>query len=546
MAKTKTNRSIFDSILNVFAWLSFFVAVILAIAVFFSSFSGTDNGRSIFGYKMLIVQSDSMTKPEESQNEDVFFSAGDLIFIREVSNTSEIAVGDVITFISYNPDSLGKTLSHKVRSILKNDSGKILGFETYGIKTGESDGAIVDPNTVIGKYAGKSVVLGRLFSYFKTPAGYFTSILIPCVLLIIFFSIKVGKLLANRALHRIYYREFELLRQRIDGLENRNGGNIMQTNLQTAGMTNAETSESIQQAQAEQVVSANGQQVFSAQPIVQMQSSSDKMLEIMANTLSNTINSLTRTIDTLATAVGKPVDTLARSVETLAMAATKPTMVEKVVEKPVVQTIIKDAPIVPQQKIIVDEIATTETPVQYVAPTHSEVIVEDVAPTQSEVVEAQEEPLKETATSDPFSEFKQHEKVPFNKKLLSLTSDIKNFFSDVHNELVSYKKVHYRVSFKGVSYRVGRKTIAKMVVRGKTLKLHLALDVNDYSKTVFFQQDMSSVKAYEDVPFTVKIKSERGKNNAINLVISLAEKNSLVKNDKFNKEDILKLLRLYK
>ena len=44
MEQVKSKKNTFDCILNVFAWLSFFVALILAVAVFLSSFSGTDNG----------------------------------------------------------------------------------------------------------------------------------------------------------------------------------------------------------------------------------------------------------------------------------------------------------------------------------------------------------------------------------------------------------------------------------------------------------------------------------------------------------------------
>ena len=51
---------------------------------------------------------------------------------------------------------------------------------------------------------------------------------------------------------------------------------------------------------------------------------------------------------------------------------------------------------------------------------------------------------------------------------------------------------------------MGRKLLAKITVRGKTLKLHLALDVAKFNKNVFFQKDMSSVKAYAEVPFTVE------------------------------------------
>ncbi len=523
MAKIKAKKNTFDRILDVFAWVSFTIAVMLALAVFFSSFSGKDNGRDIFGYKMLIVESDSMSKSQISKDEPIFFNKDDLIFIKEVSDVSTIKVGDVITFVSYNPESRGKTLSHKVRSIKTNVNGDILGFETYGINTGVSDQAIVDPSTVVGVYVGKSPFLGKMFTYFKTPAGYFTSILIPCVLLIIFFSIKVGKMIAKKEILDKYDADFVALRNKILEIEKNKGEGLMQTDLQAMEIQNT-TSEEGQQTEIEQMVGY-------AQPAVQTSNCNDNTaLEIMAKTLGSTIDSLTRTLDALATVVGKPVDTLARSIEILATATIKPTVVERVIEKPVVQTIVKENVEEQTKEQEIDEIAVTEASAKQ----------EEQPPVVEPVIQ-----VEESTTGGIFSEFKQREKVAFSKKLLSLDKSVKEYFSEIHNELVAFKKVNYRISFKGITYRVGRKALAKMIVRGKTLKLHLALNVEDFSRTVFFQQDMGGVKAYEDVPFAVKIKSDRAKNNALKLVNTLAENNSLKKDDEFKKENILKELKQY-
>ena len=213
---------------------------------------------------------------------------------------------------------------------------------------------------------------------------------------------------------------------------------------------------------------------------------------------------------------------------------------------PVVPT--EEQPVAP----IVPVVPTEEQPLQPIQPTQpteeeqpvvletptEEVVEEETSVTE---VEVEGQPTEEVETSI-FKDFKSHEKIPFNKKLLSLGSEVKEYFSDVHNELISYKKVHHRISSKGVAYRLGRKTLAKMTVRGKTLKLFLALNVDDFSRSVYFQEDSSNVKMYEDVPFTVKIKSNRAKNNAIKLVTSVAEQNNLIKNDKFEKENVIEQL----
>ena len=183
---------------------------------------------------------------------------------------------------------------------------------------------------------------------------------------------------------------------------------------------------------------------------------------------------------------------------------------------------------------------TTET----IATAEAAVPVEFVTPEE----DATPETVEETGvSSSPLDALRQpRERVPFNKKLLSLDSEIKNYFSEIHNQLISYKKVSYRVSFRGIAYRIGRKTLAKMMVRGKTLKLHLALNVDDYPRTVFFQENSGDVKMYEDVPFTVKIKSNRGKNNALRLITHLAEDNGLVQKQEFKNENVLKQLKSLK
>ena len=473
----KVNKKILNTLLNVFAWLSLLVAVLLFITVIFSSFSGTENGKVIFGHKLLIVESDSMSKSDISKNEKIFFSSGDVIIIKEINSPSEIAVGDVITFISYNPESFGQTVSHKVRSITTNAKGAILGFETYGINTGASDEALVDPSSIIGKYVNKIPNIGHLFGFFKKPAGFFISMLVPCLLLLIFFSIKVGKQIAKKEISKNYDDEIETLNSRILKLETEGVNMIPEVDL-------------ITEPQEE--------------PTPAPEIKTDSSLEITAKILTSTIDSLTRTIESLAATAGKPVDTLARTVESLARSVAKPGDTEpeppvEEPEEPIAEELPTDEP---------EEIKETKT------------VIANALPTQ--------------------------QKVSFAQRLLSLDGETVSHFSDVHNELISFNDVTYRISQKSISYRIGKNTIAKMVIRGNTLRLLLALNSDDYQKSVLLQEDSTGVKMYVDVPFAVRIKTARTKNNAIKLIGYLADINGLEKNEQFKKENILKQLRSFK
>lgn len=390
--KTSYRKSVFEKILNVFAWFIFALALLSALISLLSSISNEKNGKEIFGYRFLVVASDSMSKSPLNDDESIYFGAGDLIIINSANAQSTFNEGDVITFLSFNADSYGKTLTHKIRKVEYSEMGEVVGYETYGIHTGVSDETLVEPEHVIGVYAGKIPNFGNVFSFLQTPRGYYLSILTPSVLLIIFFSIKVGRYFGEKATKSSDYdEEIQNLKERIEALESK----------------------------------------------------------INANALS-------------------------------------------------------------------EEQQRTDS---------------------SENVSLQEEKQID------YSPFSRSKKTSFCEKLFNLKEESQDYFNAVHNELTSYKKVKARTSFKCISYRKGKTLLAKMTVRGKTLKLHLALKVEDFNKNVYFQQDLSSLKTYREVPFTVKIKSNRAKNNAVKLIESLMKLSNVVKNPNYCPTDQIKILK---
>lgn len=131
----------------------------------------------------------------------------------------------------------------------------------------------------------------------------------------------------------------------------------------------------------------------------------------------------------------------------------------------------------------------------------------------------------------------------FADKMADLPLETREYLDKIDNEFRSYKGVNARISGAGISYRVGRKLISKLKVRGRTLTLYLALDVNEFKQTVYFQKDSSDKKAYASVPFTVKIRSARAFNNALKLISAVAEKESLVKNPRYKQVNSVELIK---
>lgn len=161
-------------------WLVVLLAVSMMIFTVISVTTFNRNDRDLFGFKMYIVNSDSMAATD--------FNAGDLILVKEV-NPSTLKEGDIITFMSQDSASFGETITHKIRKLTVDAEGNP-GFITYGTTTGTDDATIVTYPYILGKYSGKIVGLGRFFNFLKTTPGYFVCIFTPFMLIIIYEGIK--------------------------------------------------------------------------------------------------------------------------------------------------------------------------------------------------------------------------------------------------------------------------------------------------------------------------------------------------------------------
>ena len=156
-------------------WLIVALAVFMMVFTVVSVTTFNRNDRDVFGYKAYIVNSDSMAATD--------FNAGDLIFVKEV-DCSTLQEGDIITFISQNSESFGETVTHKIRKLTRDASGKP-GFITYGTTTDTDDATVVTYPYVLGKYETHIPRVGTFFNFLKTPQGYIVCIFIPFMLLIL-------------------------------------------------------------------------------------------------------------------------------------------------------------------------------------------------------------------------------------------------------------------------------------------------------------------------------------------------------------------------
>ena len=201
--------------LNVIFWLIFALTMLfLTFAII--SFSTVDRqDRNFFGFHFYCVESGSMRKSEKSKDESVFFNEGDLIFVKEIKDASTLKEGDVITFISLNADSYGEIITHKIRSCEYSTGGEFVGFITYGIYTGENDQTVVKPENVIGLYVGKLPFAGNVITFLRSGGGLVLTILLPCIMVLVFLSTKLGRNYATKE----YENQIETLQNQVAKLK---------------------------------------------------------------------------------------------------------------------------------------------------------------------------------------------------------------------------------------------------------------------------------------------------------------------------------------
>ncbi|MGN0823194.1 MAG: hypothetical protein ACI4NG_05420 [Candidatus Gallimonas sp.] len=157
-------------------------------------------------------------------------------------------------------------------------------------------------------------------------------------------------------------------------------------------------------------------------------------------------------------------------------------------------------------------------------------------------VAAQEEDLPEGVAdtlNDPSMMVRY--KRSFIAKVIQSEDDVKHYYSEMKNALMSYDRMRSQVAWSNDRFTVGRETLAKIGIRGKTLCLYLALNPDAFPITVYHQKFAGDTKMYEKTPMMVKIKSHVGLKRAIRLIDTLMEREQGVKTENYESVDYTKM-----
>ncbi len=126
----------------------------------------------------------------------------------------------------------------------------------------------------------------------------------------------------------------------------------------------------------------------------------------------------------------------------------------------------------------------------------------------------------------------------FENKIKFTSDKTKNYYSILKNELLSFR-TKSKISRKSESFRK-KGLMAKISVSGKSLRIHLAIDPKAFDENKYHQIDLGEKKAFRDVPFTMKIRSDLACRRAVELIQFIASERRLRKNSKYEVVDFTK------
>ncbi len=229
-------------------------------------------------------------------------------------------------------------------------------------------------------------------------------------------------------------------------------------------------------------------------------------------------------------------------------AALEETTVEAVVEEPSVEAVVEE----PSVEAVVEEPsveAVVEDP-------SVEAVVEETPTDEASAVASMLDNIVETDSNSDESEDADGETVlayfdgegnavkitcarSFTANLIQSNPQIKEYYNEIKNYILSFKGVKARTSWRYEAYKKGRIQLFKMKIRGKMICLYCALDPNNYDSAKYFHKTTDS-KAFANVPMMVRIKSDRGLKRAKALVDDVMARFFILPNVKAESVDYVK------
>ena len=117
--------------------------------------------------------------------------------------------------------------------------------------------------------------------------------------------------------------------------------------------------------------------------------------------------------------------------------------------------------------------------------------------------------------------------VPFSIRIENAEESLANAYKEIRHHALCYG-LKSRISKSADTFRLHNITFVKIAQTGKSLKIHFALNINDYADSPIPVIDDSKHNSYKEIPLLLKVRSDLSVRRAIKLIDDLAAKNGFI------------------
>ena len=188
------------------------------------------------------------------------------------------------------------------------------------------------------------------------------------------------------------------------------------------------------------------------------------------------------------------------------------------------------------EPMVVEKIVEVEKPVVVEKIVEVEKVVEK--PVMVERVVVKEQPAETVIIDEESIEAgKLRYDKSFTARFIQSDDDVKHWYTQVKNELLSFQKAKARISWKRETFKANKQVVAMLAYRGKTLCLFLPLNPNDYANSKFDVEDASKVPAYAETPALIRLKNDKHVKFALELIGEAMKQKGVDRNVAYVSED---------
>lgn len=177
-SKSFSLQKIIHILFKIISWVLFVILLLIAIFLLYYYIANRIYIKKGIGYEpkfsIYTIATGSMVP-----NINVF----DAVINMRVDDPKDLKVGDVITFRSSSPTSIGMTITHRIKAITEDDEGNAC-YVTKGDANPVEDELCAKYNNVIGKVIVRIPGLGHIQRFLASGVGWLLFILIPALLII--------------------------------------------------------------------------------------------------------------------------------------------------------------------------------------------------------------------------------------------------------------------------------------------------------------------------------------------------------------------------